>query len=47
LQAIYEWEKVSELIKKREKIIAELEKFEADASDPNRFYVKGIIIFLI
>jgi hypothetical protein len=41
IQAIDDWEKVTELIEKREILIAELEQFEADASDPNRFFIKG------
>ncbi|OCT88725.1 hypothetical protein XELAEV_18017355mg [Xenopus laevis] len=40
-QAISQWEKVTELIKKREKLLAELETFERTASDPNRFFQKG------
>eukprot|EP00079_Xenopus_tropicalis_P033939 XP_017947710.1 PREDICTED: coiled-coil domain-containing protein 87 isoform X1 [Xenopus tropicalis] len=40
-QAINHWEKVTELIKKREKLLAELEMFERTASDPNRFFQKG------
>lgn len=40
-QAIDRWEKVTELILKREDLLAKLEKFERAASDPNRFFEKG------
>nr|XP_011442355.2 coiled-coil domain-containing protein 87 isoform X8 [Crassostrea gigas] len=40
-EAIERWEKVTELILKREDLLAKLEKFERAASDPNRFFEKG------
>ena len=40
-QAIERWEKVTELVLKREDLLAKLEKFERAASDPNRFFEKG------
>ncbi|XP_048734506.1 coiled-coil domain-containing protein 87-like isoform X3 [Ostrea edulis] len=40
-EAIDRWEKVTELILKREELLAKLEKFERAASDPNRFFEKG------
>ncbi|CAJ0932590.1 unnamed protein product [Ranitomeya imitator] len=35
------WDRAITLIKRREKILAELETFETAASDPNRFFNKG------
>ncbi|XP_040262960.1 coiled-coil domain-containing protein 87 [Bufo bufo] len=40
-EAIKMWEKAVTLIKRREKILAELEMFERAASDPNRFFHRG------
>lgn len=40
-EAIEQWEKVTELILKREALLVKLEKFERMASDPNRFFEKG------
>ncbi|XP_077328441.1 coiled-coil domain-containing protein 87 isoform X3 [Lithobates pipiens] len=40
-EAIRMWEKAVLLIQKREKMLAELEMFEREASDPNRFFSKG------
>lgn len=40
-EAIRMWEKAVLLIQKREKMLAELEMFEREASDPNRFFDKG------
>ncbi|XP_066447484.1 coiled-coil domain-containing protein 87 [Eleutherodactylus coqui] len=40
-EAIKMWEKAITLIKRREKILAELEIFEGAASDPNRFFHRG------
>ncbi|XP_072257191.1 coiled-coil domain-containing protein 87 [Pyxicephalus adspersus] len=40
-KAIQVWEKAVILIQKREKMLAELEMFEREASDPNRFFHKG------
>ncbi|KAL3867400.1 hypothetical protein ACJMK2_044605 [Sinanodonta woodiana] len=40
-EAILRWEKVTELILKREDLLAKLERFERNASDPNRFFEKG------
>ncbi|XP_061173923.1 coiled-coil domain-containing protein 87-like isoform X4 [Saccostrea echinata] len=40
-EAIEHWEKVTDLILKREDLLAKLEKFERAASDPNRFFEKG------
>ena len=42
-KAIEEWEKISDLIVKREKVIYQLESFERNASDPNRFYIKSML----
>lgn len=39
--AIERWEKVTELIMKRETLLGKLEHFERTASDPNRFFEKG------
>ncbi|KAJ8304537.1 hypothetical protein KUTeg_018120 [Tegillarca granosa] len=41
LEAIEHWEKVTDLILKREELLGKLEKFERAASDPNRFFEKG------
>lgn len=38
--AINDWEKITELIIQRENLILELENFERNASDPNRYYQK-------
>lgn len=46
-QAIDRWEKVTELILKREDLLAKLEKFERAASDPNRFFEKGSSFHII
>ena len=35
------WETATDLIIKREELIAKLENFERLASDPNRFFEKG------
>lgn len=40
-EAIDHWEKVTQLILKREELLVKLEKFERAASDPNRFFEKG------
>ncbi|CAH2277403.1 Hypothetical predicted protein [Pelobates cultripes] len=40
-QAMEMWEKAVNIIQKREEILAELEQFEREASDPNRFFQKG------
>ncbi|KAM5170264.1 coiled-coil domain-containing protein 87 [Mantella aurantiaca] len=40
-EAIRVWEKAVILIQKREKTLAELEMFEREASDPNRFFHRG------
>ncbi|XP_073507547.1 coiled-coil domain-containing protein 87 [Phyllobates terribilis] len=40
-EAIKMWDRAITLIKKREKILAELETFETAASDPSRFFNKG------
>ncbi|XP_069138066.1 coiled-coil domain-containing protein 87-like isoform X5 [Argopecten irradians] len=40
-EVIDRWEKVTEFILKREDLLAKLEKFERNASDPNRFFEKG------
>ncbi|XP_076800779.1 coiled-coil domain-containing protein 87-like isoform X2 [Clavelina lepadiformis] len=40
-ESVTAWEKVAELILKREKLLHELEMFERDASDPHRFFFKG------
>ncbi|XP_063302220.1 coiled-coil domain-containing protein 87 [Pelobates fuscus] len=40
-QAIEMWEKAVNIIQKREEILAELEQFEREASDPNRFFQRG------
>ncbi|XP_064609206.1 coiled-coil domain-containing protein 87-like [Liolophura sinensis] len=39
--AILKWEQVAQLITQRESILRKLEKFERNASDPNRFFTKG------
>ena len=41
LQSVECWEKVTDLILKREKCLGELEMLERDASNPNRFFAKG------
>ena len=41
LQVIERWEKITDLILKREELLSKLEKFERAASDPNRFFQKG------
>lgn len=41
LKAIEGWEYVANLILQREKLLIDLEKFERQASDPNRFFHKG------
>lgn len=43
MQAIEDWEKATDLIVERERCIYELENFERVASDPNRFFAKGIL----
>ncbi|XP_053405914.1 uncharacterized protein LOC123566374 isoform X2 [Mercenaria mercenaria] len=40
-EAIEQWEKVTDLVLKREALLVKLEKFERMASDPNRFFEKG------
>ncbi|KAM9311636.1 coiled-coil domain-containing protein 87 [Gastrophryne carolinensis] len=40
-KAIQVWQKVVKLIQNREKMLVELERFEKDASDPNRFFLRG------
>ena len=40
-QAIEYWEKITDMIVRREKIVYQLENFERNASDPNRFFVKS------
>ncbi|XP_069811530.1 coiled-coil domain-containing protein 87 [Dendropsophus ebraccatus] len=40
-EAIKMWEKAITLIERREKLLAELEMFEKEASDPNRFFHRG------
>ena len=44
IPALIDWEKATDLIIEREKYIYELENFERTASDPNRFFLKGITI---
>ncbi|KAJ8262010.1 hypothetical protein GJAV_G00161060 [Gymnothorax javanicus] len=39
--AIEEWEHTAQLIQQREASLAELEQFERDNSDPNRFFQQG------
>jgi hypothetical protein len=41
MNAIDDWEKVTEIIIERETFIYQLENFERIASDPNRYFVKG------
>ncbi|KAK2182071.1 hypothetical protein NP493_368g02075 [Ridgeia piscesae] len=41
-QAVDEWERVADLIQQRELLLTRLEKFERLASDPNRFFEKGL-----
>ncbi|XP_012942801.1 coiled-coil domain-containing protein 87 isoform X2 [Aplysia californica] len=40
-EAIERWELIAELILQRESLLTRLEKFERQASDPNRFFHKG------
>uniref|UniRef100_A0A4W4HMC9 Uncharacterized protein n=1 Tax=Electrophorus electricus TaxID=8005 RepID=A0A4W4HMC9_ELEEL len=40
-QAIVAWEKATNLIQQREKVLLQLEQFEKVASDPNRFFQRG------
>lgn len=40
-EVIERWEKITDLILKREELLSKLEKFERSASDPNRFFQKG------
>ncbi|CAH1796761.1 unnamed protein product [Owenia fusiformis] len=40
-RSIEEWERATRLVLQREELIARLEKFEREASDPNRFFDKG------
>ncbi|XP_052280455.1 coiled-coil domain-containing protein 87-like isoform X2 [Dreissena polymorpha] len=40
-EAIERWEKVTQMILRREELLVKLEKFERTASDPNRFFEKG------
>ncbi|KAM4676010.1 LOW QUALITY PROTEIN: coiled-coil domain-containing protein 87 [Discoglossus pictus] len=40
-KAIRMWEKTATLVKRREELLAKLEMFEREASDPNRFFQKG------
>ncbi|XP_064199343.1 coiled-coil domain-containing protein 87 [Anguilla rostrata] len=40
-EAIVEWERTAQLIQQRETVLAQLEQFEKDASDPNRFFQQG------
>ncbi|XP_068133095.1 coiled-coil domain-containing protein 87 isoform X2 [Hyperolius riggenbachi] len=40
-EAIHMWEQAVKLIQRREKMMAELEVFEREASDPNRFFQRG------
>ncbi len=40
-QAVTAWEKAAELIVDRESLMRDLENFERDGSDPNRFFEKG------
>lgn len=40
-EALKMWEKAITLIKRRERILAEIEMFERAASDPNRFFNRG------
>ncbi|XP_026866912.2 coiled-coil domain-containing protein 87 isoform X2 [Electrophorus electricus] len=40
-EAIVAWEKATNLIQQREKVLLQLEQFEKVASDPNRFFQRG------
>ncbi|KAJ8392363.1 hypothetical protein AAFF_G00077270 [Aldrovandia affinis] len=40
-EAIVEWERIGQLIQQRETVLSQLEQFEKDASDPNRFFQHG------
>ncbi|KAK3097621.1 hypothetical protein FSP39_011468 [Pinctada imbricata] len=40
-EAIDRWERATDLILKREEFLGKLERFEREASDPNRFFEKG------
>uniref|UniRef100_A0A8C7JFD3 Coiled-coil domain-containing protein 87 n=1 Tax=Oncorhynchus kisutch TaxID=8019 RepID=A0A8C7JFD3_ONCKI len=40
-QATAAWERAARLIQQRESLLARLELFERDASDPNRFFLQG------
>uniref|UniRef100_A0A4W5N3B5 Uncharacterized protein n=1 Tax=Hucho hucho TaxID=62062 RepID=A0A4W5N3B5_9TELE len=40
-QATATWERAAHLIEQRESLLARLELFERDASDPNRFFLQG------
>lgn len=45
-KVISSWESAAECILQREDMISALEKFERVASDPNRFFEKGIFLIL-
>ncbi|CDQ97557.1 unnamed protein product [Oncorhynchus mykiss] len=40
-QATAAWERTARLIQQRESLLARLEMFDKDASDPNRFFLQG------
>ncbi|KAI1888116.1 hypothetical protein AGOR_G00181730, partial [Albula goreensis] len=40
-EAIVEWECIAQLIHQRENVLSQLEQFEKEASDPNRFFQHG------
>jgi hypothetical protein len=41
IKAIETWEAITDLIVNREKNLYDLEVFETNASDPNRFFLKS------
>ena len=43
LQVVETWDSVTSLIVERENLMSKLETFERYASDPNRFFEKGIM----
>lgn len=42
-QSLSDWEQAAQFIIERESIMASLLVFESEASDPNRFFVRGNI----
>jgi len=44
-QVVSSWERVTNLIQKREQLLHDLENFELEASNPHRFFYKGIWVF--